>query len=257
MRCTRRGGCGSRAPVTHAAGRSFPVGYDVDADDDDEEDSDEEDSDEDEEEDGLRPRKKSGACAAAPPCAEQAARPQTDSTLFIPCAHASPGMRPASPRAGVVIKELPAGAGGDDDEEDEEDEEESEDDAPPAAAGRGKPNPADHAKNFLPLSGDKKRPAAAPTTATPPAKKAAPSPAPAAAPAAAAKPAASPAAAGKVGSQFSDGPAGTLGSRKFDNGLEIINLAAGKPDGKVALMGKRCVRERAFVAKQRQRSRRL
>ena len=35
--------------------------------------------------------------------------------------------------------------------------------------------------------------------------------------------------------------AGTLGSRKFDNGLEIINLAAGKPDGKVALMGKRCV----------------
>ena len=164
----------------------------------------------------------------------------------------------ASPRAGVVIKELPAGAGDDEDEEDEEDEEESEDDAPPASAGRGKPNPADHAKNFLPLSGDKKRPAAAPTTATPPAKKAAPSPAPAAAPAAAAKPAASPAAAGKVGSQFSDGPAGTLGSRKFDNGLEIINLAAGKPDGKVALMGKRCVRERKpSFAKQRRPLRRL
>ena len=149
----------------------------------------------------------------------------------------------------MVIKELPAAGGDDDDEdeEDEEDEEDSEDEAPPASAGRGKPNPADHAKNFLPLSGDgKKRPAAAPTAATPPAKKAAPSPAPAASPAAS-KPAASPAAGaagGKMGSQFSDGPAGTLGSRKFDNGLEIINLAAGKPDGKVALMGKRCVRER-------------
>ena len=146
-----------------------------------------------------------------------------------------------------MIKELPAGAGGadDEDEEDEEDEEDSEEEAPPASAGRGKPNPADHAKNFLPLSGDaKKRPAAAPT-ATPPAKKAAPSPAPAASPAVA-KPAASPAAGaanGKMGSQFSDGPAGTLGSRKFDNGLEIVNVAAGKPDGKVALMGKRCVHD--------------
>ena len=160
--------------------------------------------------------------------------------------------------SGVVIKELPAGA----DEDEEEEEEEEEKAAPPA---RGKPNAADASKNFLPLDA-KKRPAAAPA-ATPPAKKAAP--APAALPAAAAKPAPSPAGAanGKLGSQFSDGPAGTLGARKFDNGrtrpldchhclmlpaltrppihsasaVEIINLAAGKPDGKVALMGKRCV----------------
>ncbi len=160
--------------------------------------------------------------------------------------------------SGVVIKELPAGA--DDDEEEEEEEEEK------AAPARGKPNAADASKNFLPLDA-KKRPAAAPA-ATPPAKKAAP--APAASPAAAAaKPEPSPAGAanGKLGSQFSDGPAGTLGARKFDNGrtcpldchhclmlpaltrrpiysvaaVEIINLAAGKPDGKVALMGKRCV----------------
>ena len=146
----------------------------------------------------------------------------------------------------MIIKELPEGADGDEDEEEDDDDEEDEEEeeaVPAKPLARGKPNAADSSKNFLPLDAKadaKKRPAAAPA-ATPPAKKAAP--APAASPAAAAKPDASPAGAanGKVGSQFSDGPAGTLGARKFDNGLEIINLAAGKPDGKVALMGKRCV----------------
>jgi hypothetical protein len=146
----------------------------------------------------------------------------------------------------VVIKEL----GDDEDEEDEEEEEEEEEEAVPVAAARGKGaakgGAADHTKDFLSLSGDgKKRGAAAAPAAAPPAKKAA------AAPAAAAKPAAKPAAAaapspaaaakaGKPGSQFADGPAGSLGSRKFDNGLEIVNISNGKPDGKVALMGKRC-----------------
>jgi hypothetical protein len=124
--------------------------------------------------------------------------------------------------AGVVIKEL-----SDDDEEEEEEEEE----AAPAARGKGKPAADDHTKNFLPLDGKKR---AAPAAAAPPAKKAASAAAPAPA-AAAAK------AGAKPGSQFADGPAGSLGSRKFDNGLEIINLSAGKPDGKVALAGKRCV----------------
>jgi FK506-binding nuclear protein len=73
-----------------------------------------------------------------------------------------------------------------------------------------------------------KRAAQAPAAAAPPAKKPAASPAPAAAKAGA-----------KPGSQFADGPPGSLGSRKFDNGMEVINLGAGKPDGKVALPGKR------------------
>ena len=197
MRCAAQRARGCYRTVTDgAAACSFPVGYDVDGDDDDD-DSDEEDSDEDEE-DEPRAGKKSGACSIRQSCAVEASAP-----MLLRHTHA---LRVAL--TGVVIKELPAGA--DDDEEEEEEEEEE---APPA---RGKPNPADHSKNFLPLDA-KKRPAAAPA-ATPPAKKAAP--APAASPAAAAKPAPSPAGAanGKLGSQFSDGPAGTLGARKFDNG---------------------------------------
>ena len=84
MRCACRGGCGSRPAVTHAAARSFPVGYDVDADDDDEEDSDEEDSDEDEEEDGLRPRKKSGACGPPPLREHLQSRLHTNRQHFAP-----------------------------------------------------------------------------------------------------------------------------------------------------------------------------
>ena len=127
---------------------------------------------------------------------------------------------------------------GDEEDEEEEDEEEEEAPAAPVAAARGKGNAADHTKDFLSLSGEGKKraaPAAAPA-AVPPAKKAAPAPA-----AKAAAPApAQPAKLTKPGSQFADGPAGSLGSRKFDNGLEVINVAAGKPDGKVALAGKRC-----------------
>ncbi len=117
-------------------------------------------------------------------------------------------------RAGVVIEEL--------------------DDAPPAAAPKaGKPAADAHKdRDFIPLGGDaagKKRAAAQqPAAQAPAAKKQAPA-------------AAAPPQAAKPGSQFTDGPPGTLGSRKFDNGLEIINLANGKPDAKVALPGKRCV----------------
>ena len=81
--------------------------------------------------------------------------------------------------------------------------------------------------------------AAAALPAQPPAKKAAvaaPGGGKAAAAPAAAAAAATPA---KPGSQFVDGPKGTLGKRTFDNGLEVISVSSGPPEGKAALPGKR------------------
>lgn len=127
------------------------------------------------------------------------------------------------------------------DEDEDEDEEEEEmmlggarsgvqieelDEEPPAPKASAKLS-ADQGKDkdFIPLSADGKKRGASAPGAAPAAKKTAPT--------AATKPTAT-----KPGSQFGDGPPGTLGSRKFDNGMEIINLSNGRPDGKVALPGK-------------------
>ena len=149
---------------------------------------------------------------------------------------------------------------GSDDEEFDEDEDEDEDEEePPLGAPRSSGvrirELREEEEAAAAEQASKKRPAASPAAPAPkggaaaapspkgaaaaqqpPAKKvtiASPSPVPSA------KPAAAAAAGAKPGSQFQDGPSGSLGSRVFDNGLEVINVKAGGPNGKTALPGKR------------------
>jgi FK506-binding nuclear protein len=111
----------------------------------------------------------------------------------------------------------------------EEEEDEDEEEAVPGVTRRG-------GVVIQELVDEPEPPAAKPKAATPAKRAAEPSPAPAAkkaapSPAAAEKP-------DKAGSRFEDTPSG-LGSRVFDNGMEVINVKAGPHGGKVALAGKR------------------
>lgn len=150
-----------------------------------------------------------------------------------------PMLRKATKKGGVVIQEL-------DDDEDEEDEEMEERGQAPHSAGKTKPGV--HEADYIPLGGaaaaaasaGKKRPAQD-SQAAPPQKKATAGSTPPASQKSRpeSKQQEAPASGAKPGSHFNDGPPGSLGSRKFTNGLEVINLVNGKPDGKVALPGKR------------------
>jgi hypothetical protein len=158
--------------------------------------------------------------------------------------------RKTTKKGGVVIQELNGEEDGDEDE-DEDEEEEEEAKAPRRQAGKHQED--DYISLGTAAAAGKKRPAQDTPAQQGPQKKQAVSPGAASQgkpqaqsaqkgrPEGGAQGQPSPASGSKPGSQFTDGPPGSQGSRKFTNGLEIIMLANGKPDGKVAIPGKRCV----------------